>query len=423
LPQVFYAPATPAIPPAEKLIIFNDILAQDLGIDISAAEFLSGKSIPPGAAPIAQAYAGHQFGRFTMLGDGRAILLGEIVTPKGDRVDLQLKGAGRTHYSRRGDGKAALGPMLREYLISEAMHALGIPTTRSLAVVATGEPVYREITLPGAVLTRVAASHLRVGTFEYASTQGVEPVRSLLNYAIQRHYPTCSTADNPTLAFFDAVADRQAKLIALWMAFGFIHGVMNTDNMSIAGETIDYGPCAFMDAFDAGAVFSSIDQNGRYAFGNQPKIASWNLARLAESLLPLMHDDEKEAIALAQGALERFGVVFNKYWLELMCAKMGLNARDAAAEKRVTEFLAELQESNADFTNAFRSLGFHDANPVVIPRNYFVEEALTAATLGDMGSFNKLLAAVQNPFVETADNERYRNAGPRVEGYRTFCGT
>lgn len=459
LPEAFYAPATPAVPADEKLVAWNEKLAQELGINPEAAQYLSGKKIPPGATPIAQAYAGHQFGHFTMLGDGRAILLGELLTPDGRRVDIQLKGAGQTKYSRRGDGRAALGPMLREYIISEAMHALGFPTTRSLAVVATGEPVYREEILPGAVLTRVAESHLRVGTFEFAATLGPDAVQSLTNYAIARHYPECARAENPPQAFFEAVAERQARLIADWMSVGFIHGVMNTDNMAIAGETIDYGPCAFMDTFDSGAVFSSIDQQGRYAFGNQPKIAAWNLARLAESLLPLLHEDEKEAITLAQAALDGFGERFNAHWTGKLRAKLGLATVEAGDENLITDFLALLQKSGADFTNSFRTLPewksletvaveFHSwyqmwvgrlakegktpetakavmdaVNPTVIARNYFVEEALAAATKGDLAPFNRLLAALQTPYTETAENEPYRHAGPKVEGYRTFCGT
>lgn len=459
LPEAFYAPATPAAPRDEKLVIWNEKLAHDLGIKPESTDYLSGKKIPPGATPIAQAYAGHQFGHFTMLGDGRAILLGEHLTPDGRRVDIQLKGAGQTRYSRRGDGRAALGPMLREYIISEAMHALGFPTTRSLAVVATGEPVYREEILPGAVLTRVAASHLRVGTFEFAATLGPSAVQSLTDYAIARHYPECAQMENPPLAFFEAVSERQAKLIADWMSVGFIHGVMNTDNMSIPGETIDYGPCAFMDAFDANAVFSSIDQQGRYAFGNQPKIAAWNLARLAESLLPLFHREEAEAVGLAQAALDRFGEKFNAHWTAKMRAKLGLSTTEDGDENLITGFLSLLQKSGADFANSFRALpqwvgteieamefqGWRDAwiarlaregatpetakarmdavNPAVIARNYFVEEALAAATAGDLAPFNSLLTAVQNPYHETAENERYRQAGPRIESYRTFCGT
>lgn len=459
LPEAFYAPATPAEPADEKVVVWNEKLAAELGIEPGDAEYLSGKKIPAGITPIAQAYAGHQFGHFTMLGDGRAILLGEHLTPDGRRVDIQLKGAGQTKYSRRGDGRAALGPMLREYIISEAMHALGISTTRSLAVVATGEPVYREEVLPGAVLTRVAASHLRVGTFEFAATLGPEAVQSLTDYAIQRHYPECAQAENPPLAFFEAVAERQAKLIAQWMGVGFIHGVMNTDNMSIAGETIDYGPCAFMDVFNSGTVFSSIDQQGRYAFGNQPKIAAWNLARLAESLLPLFHKDEKDAIALAQAALDGFGAKFNAHWTATLRTKLGLETADAEDENLITGFLTLLQKSGADFTNSFRTLPewqslktyameFHSwyqlwverlakegktpetakvamnaVNPAVIARNYFVEEALAAAQTGNLEPFHQLTAALQNPFVETPGNEKYRQAGPKVEGYRTFCGT
>ena len=485
LPGVFYSPAQPIAVKLPQLVLFNRALAEALGLNADAlaepasALIFAGNVLPEGATPIAQAYAGHQFGHFTVLGDGRAILLGEQVTPNGGRFDIQLKGPGQTPYSRRGDGRAALGPMLREYIISEAMYALGIPTTRSLAVVATGEPVYRENVLPGAVLTRVAASHIRVGTFEFAAAQGdLSHVKALADYTIRRHYPDAATAQNPYLAFFQAVAQRQAELIAKWMQVGFIHGVMNTDNMALSGETIDYGPCAFMDAYDPATVFSSIDQHGRYAFANQPRIASWNLARFAETLLPLFDADEKNAIELGQAALSEFGESFNRHWHKGMCAKLGLFGEEDADGELVTALLGLMQEYQADYTNTFRRLSGRDGdaqsvagaaatnalpgtevlfaakdfvawaglwwarivrqsiapaaalenmravNPAVIPRNHKVEEALAAATAGDMAAVQNLLTVLQRPFAETSENAAYRAPAPKSEEpYRTFCGT
>ena len=485
LPGAFYTPARPVAVKLPQLVLFNRTLAQDLGLNAdvlaepTSALIFAGNVLPEGATPIAQAYAGHQFGHFTVLGDGRAILLGEQVTPKAERYDIQLKGPGQTPYSRRGDGRAALGPMLREYIISEAMAALGIPTTRSLAVVATGEPVYRENVLPGAVLTRVAASHIRVGTFEYAASQGdLSQVQALADYTIRRHYPETLNAQNPYLAFFQAVAERQAKLIAQWMQVGFIHGVMNTDNMALAGETIDYGPCAFMDAYDPATVFSSIDQHGRYAFGNQPRIASWNLARFAETLLPLFDADEKKAIELGQAALAAFGESFNRHWHTGMCAKLGLMGEEDADGELVTALLGLMQQHQADYTNTFRRLSGREGdaqpgetaeksalpgtealfaakefvdwaglwwarlgrqnipqaqalesmraiNPAVIPRNHKVEEALAAAgTAGDISVTHRLLTALQAPFTEIEENSAYRAPAPASgEPYRTFCGT
>lgn len=367
LPDVFFAPARPMVASKPRLVVFNHALAHELGLALESAteeqlaELFCGKTLPEGAQPIAQAYAGHQFGHFTMLGDGRAILLGEQVTPKGERLDIQFKGSGQTPFSRRGDGKAALGPMLREYIISEAMFALGIPTTRSLAVVATGEPVYRETILPGAILTRVAASHIRVGTFEYAaaiaSHEGKpELLQALADYTIARHYREIGRRADRYLAFFDAVAERQAQLIARWQCTGFIHGVMNTDNMALSGETIDYGPCAFMDAFDPATVFSSIDQHGRYAFGKQPRIAAWNLARFAETLLPLFADDEQQAIAIGQQALARFNERFNHHYALSMQAKLGLVNHAEGDLGVVTDLLTLMQQHAADYTNTFRRL-------------------------------------------------------------------
>ena len=329
LPDDLFVPTTPARVREPRVSILNHRLADELGLDLgtlspeAAAALFAGQDLPAGSRPIAQAYAGHQFGHFTMLGDGRAILLGEHRTPSGRLVDIQLKGSGRTRFSRGGDGLAALGPMLREYVISEAIAALGIPTTRSLAVVTTGEPVYRESVRRGAILTRVAASHIRVGTFEYAARRDEKTLRALADYAIARHYPELVEAPQKYLEFFRAVADRQAALIARWQHVGFIHGVMNTDNMAISGETIDYGPCAFMNAYDPGTVFSSIDRGGRYAYGNQPRIAQWNLARFAETLLPLLDPDQEKAVAVAMEVLEDFPARFERYWLAGMRTEAG----------------------------------------------------------------------------------------------------
>lgn len=472
LPTVFYSQAEAAKARAPSLVVFNHRLAESLGLDAetlatqAAAPVFCGNRLPEGAAPIAQAYAGHQFGHFTMLGDGRALLLGEHLTPDGHRVDIQLKGAGPTAYARRGDGLAALGPMLREYLISEAMHALGIRTTRSLAVVATGEPVYRETALPGAVLTRVAASHIRVGTFQYAA--GIDhdgALKTLADYTIARHYPALAEADNPYLALLEAVVERQAALIAQWMHVGFIHGVMNTDNMAISGETIDYGPCAFMDHYDPLTVFSSIDRHGRYAFANQPPIAQWNLTRFAETLLPLIHPESETAIRLAETALYGFVSHYEQAWLAGMRKKLGLLEPADDDVDLVRDLLACMQQDTLDYTNTFRALAtartltaaspamaawvarwrarldsqsaaqsvaperiaavMAQADPAVIPRNHQVEAALSAAVeSGDLGPFERLLAVLQTPFEETDANAAYRApAPPAAVPYQTFCGT
>ena len=363
LPQLFHSPATPTPVREPRLVAFNRPLAIGLGLDPEALEspegaaIFAGNALPDGARPIAQAYAGHQFGHFTALGDGRAILLGEQITPSGDRFDIQLKGAGKTRFSRRGDGRAALGPMLREYVISEAMHALGIPTTRSLAVVTTGEPVYREGRLEGAVLTRVAASHIRVGTMQWASAhEDAEATRALADYTRARHYPELAESSDPYLDLFRAIVARQASLIARWQLVGFIHGVMNTDNMALSGETIDYGPCAFMDTYDPATVFSSIDESGRYAYGNQPPIAQWNLARLAEAMLPLFDPDADRAVERATEALARFPDLFNQHRLDGMRAKLGLFTQEDDDEALVNDLLAWMQRRSADYTNTFRSL-------------------------------------------------------------------
>lgn len=470
LPEFFYSRLDPNPVRAPKLIVLNGPLAASLGLNEQAlrsaegAAVLAGNRVPEGAEPLAQAYAGHQFGHFTMLGDGRALLLGEQMTPAGERFDIQLKGSGETPYSRRGDGRAALGPMLREYIISEAMHALGIPTTRSLAVTATGETILRETELPGAVLTRVAASHIRVGTFQYAAAGGtVQNLRTLADYTLQRHYPEAAGADNRYLALLREVVRRQASLIAKWQLVGFIHGVMNTDNMALSGETIDYGPCAFMDTYDPETVFSSIDTYGRYAYGNQPPIAGWNLARFAEALLPLLHDDEEQAVRLAQDAVSEFTGLYQGHWLAGMRAKLGLHGEDPQDEALAKDLLDLMQQHQADYTNTFRLLTLgrpeetamsgtpefeawlkrwhtrlggeqgaeasrermRSSNPAVIPRNYRVEEALSAAVEeGDLSVMERLLAALANPYAYAPEQDEYA-APPEPSScrYRTFCGT
>ena len=367
LPQLFFARVAPTPVRDPHLVVFNTALADSLGLDVDAlngpagAAIFAGNALPDGAQPIAQAYAGHQFGHFTGLGDGRAILLGEQITPSGDRFDIQLKGAGQTPYSRRGDGRAALGPMLREYIISEAMHALRIPTTRSLAVVTTGEAVFREQVLHGAVLTRVAASHLRVGTMEWAAAhKDHDALRALSDYTRQRHYPEIADADDPHFTLFNAIMERQAHLLAQWQLVGFIHGVMNTDNMTLSGETIDYGPCAFMDAYDPDTVFSSVDHGGRYAYGNQPAIAQWNLARLAEAMLPLFDLDQKRAVERATEALHRFAGRFEQHWRDGMRAKLGLFDEHPDDARLIDDLLAWMQRCAADFTNTFRTVSSGD---------------------------------------------------------------
>lgn len=467
LPEAFHVRLGPTPVRSARTVIFNHSLAERLGLQLdeeAASAVLAGNSLPEGAEPLAQAYAGHQFGHFTMLGDGRAILLGEHIAPDGMRFDIQLKGAGPTPFSRRGDGRAALGPMLREYLISEAMHGLGISTTRSLAVVTTGEPVYREEVLDGAVLTRVAASHLRVGTFEYAAAIGnVDGLKALLAYAIDRHYPELTASDNPALALLDAVIARQADLIAEWMRVGFIHGVMNTDNMTISGETIDYGPCAFLDAYDPMTAFSSIDMRKRYAFANQPPIAQWNLARLAEALIPVLDSDEERAVGMASERIGNFRHVYEDRYLAMMRRKLGLRGAEAADGGLISTLLEWMAKRGADYTNTFRSLtdgaipqqGAEDdafrqwledwqarinrqeggkiyayeimafANPVFIPRNHKVEEALEAATgHGDLVPFRKLLDVLEQPYALRTGLDDLRKPMPVSEGpYRTFCGT
>jgi serine/tyrosine/threonine adenylyltransferase len=461
--------------PDPQLLVLNDALATELGLDPDAlrspegVRLLVGNAVPDGAKPVAQAYAGHQFGGFVpRLGDGRALLLGELTDVEGRLRDLHLKGSGRTPFSRGGDGLAAVGPMLREYVVSEAVHALGIPTTRSLAVVATGRAIRRETLLPGAVLARVASSHLRVGSFQYARATGdVDLLRRLADHAIARHGIGSgdggeADAGNPYLALFETVVAAQASLVAQWMLVGFVHGVMNTDNTTISGETIDYGPCAFLDAFDPATVFSSIDTGGRYAYGHQPIVAEWNLARFAEALLPLLSDDQEQAVAVAVPALERFRPQYNAAWAAGMRAKLGLpeGLDDEVATALIEDLLALMQESRVDLTSFFRALGtaargdaeparlvvldlarfdawlerwralgpdaeaMDRANPVYIPRNHLVEEALQAATTGDLAPLQQLLEVLASPYEERPGLERYAAPAPGGTGpYRTFCGT
>jgi uncharacterized protein YdiU (UPF0061 family) len=469
LPPAFYRIQNAALVHEPRIVVFNHGLANSLGLDAQRltegdGKFIfSGNQLPVGAESLAQAYAGHQFGNFTMLGDGRALLLGEHVAPDGKRFDIQLKGSGVTAYSRRGDGKAALGPMLREYIISEAMHALGIPTTRSLAVVTTGVPVYRDTVQPGAILTRVAASHIRVGTFQFAAAiDDAEALKALADYTLKRHYPDLADAENPYLAFLDAVIDRQAALVAKWMHVGFIHGVMNTDNMAVSGETIDYGPCAFMDSYDPKTVFSSIDSQGRYAFGKQPSIAQWNLARFAETLLPLLHADSDQALEMAEDAIQAYPQKYEHYWLAGMRAKLGLLDEEAEDVALVKDLHSCMHKHEMDYINTFRDLATAQslrtspepevkawferwqcrlqrqaatpeeavavmlaANPAVIPRNHLVEAALTAAVENnDLEPLVKLLEVLASPFEETADNAEYRMPAPPSRWpYQTFCGT
>ena len=477
LPTRFHAPVSPTPVANPQLIVFNTRLAEDLGlesklIEPQAAAILSGNQLPEDANPIAMAYAGHQFGVFVpRLGDGRAILLGELRGRDGILRDVQLKGAGLTPFSRGGDGRAVVGPMLREYLISEAMHALGVPTTRSLAVVATGERVYRDEPLPGAVLTRVAASHVRVGTFQYFAARGdQDALRDLLEYVIARHYPAARDAESPALAVLKEVTQRQVALVAQWMLLGFIHGVMNTDNMAISGETIDYGPCAFMDHYDPRTVFSSIDRNGRYAYSNQAAIAQWNLARLAETLLPLIDPDIDKAVGLATAVLEPFIDQFDAHVLSGMSRKIGLaSAVDGDAEL-IRDLLGVMQHCKADFTLTFRRLALvaeqpaarpllrelfsassdidrwlrdwqerlasdpqtaaeraarmRAANPAFIPRNHRVESALNAAETGDYGPFHTMLAVLVHPYDDQpAMAEFARPPEPSERVLQTFCGT
>lgn len=480
LPDRFFARVLPTPVKDPGLVRVNNGLAGDLGIDAAwlgsreGVAALAGNAVPAGAEPIAAAYAGHQFGGFSpQLGDGRAILLGEVVAPGGQRFDIQLKGSGPTPYSRRGDGRAALGPVLREYIIGEAMAALGVPTTRALAAVTTGEHVFREAPLPGAVLVRVAASHIRVGTFQFFAARGdADAIRDLADYTISRHYPELQGAERPYLALLRAAIVRQARLIAQWMQIGFIHGVMNTDNMAISGETIDYGPCAFMDSYHPNTVYSSIDHHGRYAFANQPSIAQWNLARFAEALLPLIDDDQEEAVRLATRAVEEFSIPFALAYTTGFARKIGLTEARREDADLAMELLSLMSTNGADFTNTFRALAdaeadaaahgvlreslgagvdfadwderwrrrlgeekasdpesrralMRSANPRYIPRNHLVEEAIEAAVArGDLAPFERLLEVLARPFEDQPGRDDY-TLPPRPEQVvqATFCGT
>jgi serine/tyrosine/threonine adenylyltransferase len=455
----------PAAVPEPVLLAFNDELALELGADPGLLQspdglaVFAGNAVPPGATPIAMAYAGHQFGGYSpRLGDGRALLLGEVVDVHGRRRDVHLKGSGRTPFARGGDGKAAVGPMLREFLIGEAMHALGVPTTRALAVVHTGEHIVREGMLPGAVLTRVAASHLRVGTFEYAARLG-DPalLKRLADHAIARHHPDAADADNAYLALLAAVADAQSSLVARWMLIGFVHGVMNTDNMTISGETIDYGPCAFVDRYDPAAVFSSIDHGARYALGNQPRIAQWNLTRLAETLLTLIDDDTERAVGAATDVLTAFPDRFREHWSTGMRAKLGITGEHPGDSELFDDLLVLLHTNHVDYTGVFRDLArslrgepvdlpgmdewidrwrtrvdpstapdrMDAVNPIYIPRNHRVEAALEAATNGDVATFHELLDIVTKPYVQRKGAERFAEPAPEPfnRTFQTFCGT
>ena len=479
LPERFFARVPPTHVAAPRLIKLNQALASDLDLDLSAldapaqAQLFSGNVLPQGSVPIAMAYAGHQFGHFVaQLGDGRAILIGEMPDRAGVLRDIQLKGCGRTPYSRSGDGRAALGPVLREYLVSEAMHALGIPTTRSLAAVTTGESVQRETLLPGAILTRGAASHVRVGTFEYFAARGdVAGTKILADYVIDRHYPLCAHEASPYLALLEQVVSRQAALIAGWMNVGFIHGVMNTDNMAVSGETIDFGPCAFMDTFDPATVFSSIDERGRYAYANQPNAALWNLARFAETLLPLIDADTQRAIDAATQVIATFETHFNDCWLRGMRRKLGLSTSEQGDRQLAEDWLKATHRNQADFTLSFRALCaaardphgdgpvrsyfiqtadydawaqrwrartsreamtpesraelMQAANPAYIPRNHRVEQMIVAAVeRGDFGPFEEFSQVLAAPYSERAAHAGYADPPqPQERVLQTFCGT
>ena len=470
LPKVMSSQLNPIPVKNPKLTIFNHGFSKELGLDFSSlnnnqiASIFSGNLLPKESKCIAQAYAGHQFGYFTMLGDGRAILIGEHLSKNNKRFDIQFKGSGKTPYSRNADGRAALGPMLREYIVSEAMHSLGIPTTRSLAVVKTGENVIRETPLPGAILTRVAASHIRVGTFQYVTaTEDEKNLKTLFDYTIDRHYPKIKDSKTPAIDLLKIVMEKQIKLVVDWMRVGFIHGVMNTDNMAISGETIDYGPCAFMDAYDPETVFSSIDHNGRYAYFNQPGITKWNLARFAETLLPLIDKNKDKAIKIVTEIINNFGEIYKKNWLEMMKKKLGLIGEKDNNEKLINDLLSLLHEQKADYTNTFCSLMNEDVqndkifnnkefidwhqkwkeclaknnnsteeslklmrsvNPIVIPRNHKVEEVLEAANKDDLNPFHDFLKVLAKPYENQSKTNNYQSPAPPSEKkYQTFCGT
>lgn len=472
LPGKFYTRISPTPVNTPKLIIYNQILANSLGIDLSydndddeaLTQLFSGNSLPKNSKPISQAYAGHQFGHFSILGDGRAHLIGEHIAPDGKRFDIQFKGSGQTPYSRNGDGRAALAPMLREYIISEAMHALNIPTTRSLAVVSTGESIMRSSLKEGAILTRIAESHIRVGTFEYANKMlDLEELKALADYAIARHYPELLNQKNPYLSFLKVVITNQAKLIASWMHVGFIHGVMNTDNMAISGETIDYGPCAFMDIFSMNQVFSSIDSHGRYKYGSQAHVAHWNLTKLADSLIPLLSKDMDEAVKLAGSAIDEYANELNHAWISGMRSKLGLFEKEEEDFILAQGLLEWMENSKVDYTETFCDLAYENLsenqiykslafkewhslwqarlsrnkrplksshslmrrnNPVIVPYNHLVEESLSAAEGGNMQPFFALLSALERPFEFSSLNEVFLNSSlDSNPNYQTFCGT
>ena len=470
LPPEFYSPANLQPVKSPQLVILNNELSNSLGLNTDFLKsqeciyIMSGNIKIPDGAYISQAYAGHQFGGFTMLGDGRALLIGEQITPSNQRFDIQLKGSGRTPYSRNGDGRAVLGPMLREYIISEAMHGLKIPTTRSLSVISTGENVYRETIQQGAILTRVASSHIRFGTFEYAAYMlDYKKLKKLSDYTIKRHFPFLENNENKYINLLDEVIKLQASLVAKWQSVGFIHGVLNTDNMSICGETIDYGPCAFMDVYNPDTVFSSIDTNGRYAYKNQIAIVNWNLYRLAETLLPLINSDENKAIELAQNSLSKFINLATSNLSHEMCSKIGIFEPKTSDIDLLNELLNMMQKYKEDYTNTFIALTFNDlpqkgmfiseefinwkkkweetltlqnkskdevfdlmknSNPAVIPRNHRVEEALSAANNGDFSVMNNLLKALSNPFEHSEFQKEYAKLPSTPQcNYRTYCGT
>ena len=470
LPNSMLAKLTPTPVKAPELVLLNHSLSEMLGLNFSSisdknlASIFSGNLLPEGSDTIAQAYAGHQFGHFTLLGDGRAIVIGEHLSKNNKRFDIQFKGSGKTPYSRNGDGRAALGPMLREYIVSEGMYGLGIPTTRSLAVVKTGEKVFRETPLDGAVLTRVAESHIRVGTFQYAFIdEDKKNLKTLFDYTIDRHYPHIKDSKTPAIDLLKIVIEKQTKLVVDWMRVGFIHGVMNTDNMAISGETIDYGPCAFMDVYDPETVFSSIDQNGRYAFFNQPGIAKWNLARFAECLVPLIDEDKNSSIKIATEVVNNFSEIYKKNWFEMMHKKLGLLGEEPKDEKLITDLLAWMHKNKADYTNTFCFLmdqnirkekiysdqSFLDwkkqwqmrlkinnntpeeslklmrsNNPLVIPRNHKVEEVLEAANNDNLDPVKSLLKILEKPYEDKKEISEYQlPAAPSNKIYKTFCGT
>ncbi len=470
LPSSMMSRLAPVPVKKPELVILNNSLSKELGLDFSATKeenlalIFSGNLLPEGSETIAQAYAGHQFGHFTMLGDGRAIVIGEHISKNNERFDIQFKGSGKTPFSRRGDGRAALGPMLREYIISEAIHGLKIPTTRSLAVVKTGEDVVRETPLPGAILTRVAASHIRVGTFQYVTAiENEKNLKTLVDYTINRHYPNIKNFKTTALDLLKIVIQKQADLVTNWMRVGFIHGVMNTDNMAISGETIDYGPCAFMDIYDPQTVFSSIDQQGRYAYFNQPGIVKWNLARFAECLIPLIDDNKDKAIEIATETINSFADIYKKKWLQMMHNKLGLLGEDLKDESLIIDLLTWMHQNKADYTNTFcvlmnenikknkiykdeNFLGWQEqwqerlkmhnnspekslksmrsANPLVIPRNHKVEEALEAANNDDLNPMKNLLKLIEKPYENQKGIDEYQSpAPPSDKKYQTFCGT